>query len=112
MFHPIRIDGRAYVDGGVADRSGLSGVPNHTRVLYHHLSTRSRWRRFVPRYRGFPARSQMIPIITPDLPRVGPFHLERGQAAFSTAYDALKRALDRPLPALDGRAYELARETP
>src|SRR4051812_11172814 len=44
MFHPVRINGRIFVDGGLTDRSGLAGMPANERVLFHHLSSRSPWR--------------------------------------------------------------------
>src|SRR5690606_39277568 len=45
MFHPVRVNGRLMVDGGVTDRAGLSGVPREQRVFYHHVASRSPWRR-------------------------------------------------------------------
>jgi NTE family protein len=46
LFHPVRIGTRVFVDGGVADRPGLAGVARGTRVLFHHIASRSPWRRF------------------------------------------------------------------
>ncbi len=45
LFQPVRIEGRLYLDGGVLDRPGLAGAPDGGRVLYHHLTSRSPWRR-------------------------------------------------------------------
>jgi hypothetical protein len=44
LFHPVRVDGRACWDGGILDRPGLAGVPTG-RVLFHHIASRSPWRR-------------------------------------------------------------------
>src|SRR5688500_9666487 len=45
MFHPVWIDGRAYLDGGILDRPGLEGMPTtEKRVLFHHISSKSPWR--------------------------------------------------------------------
>lgn len=97
LFHPVSIDGRPFIDGGVADRSGLSGVPADQRVLYHHLSTRSRWRRRFARLTGCPRREGMIPLIVEGLPSVGPFRLSKGKQAFARAYEAVTAALDQPV---------------
>jgi NTE family protein len=46
MFHPVWIDGRAYLDGGILDRPGIEGMPeSEERVLFHHIASRSPWRR-------------------------------------------------------------------
>ena len=45
LFQPVRIGGRLYADGGVLDRHGLAGAAGDARVLYHHLTSRSPWRR-------------------------------------------------------------------
>ncbi|MEO8874044.1 MAG: patatin-like phospholipase family protein, partial [Polyangiaceae bacterium] len=45
LFHPVWIDGRAYWDGGVKDRPGLVGMPEGDRVLFHHIASRSPWRK-------------------------------------------------------------------
>lgn len=96
LFHPVWIDGRPHIDGGVADRAGLRGMPDGERVLYHHLSTSSRLRRYL-RHSGVPARSDMVSLVTEGLPRVGPFRLPRGRDAYLTAREALTRGLDRPI---------------
>ncbi len=99
LFHPVAIDGRPHIDGGVLDRSGLDGMPHGRRVLYHHLSTRSRVRRHIRRLSLYAARESMLTVVVNDLPRVGPFRLEAGPAAIATARRALEAALSRPIPA-------------
>ncbi|MFT7620938.1 MAG: NTE family protein [Myxococcota bacterium] len=98
LFHPVRIDGRLFIDGGVLDRSGLAELPPG-RVLYHHLSSRSKLRGRVPAITGCPKRPGMVSIITENLPRVGPFKLKRGQHAFEHARAAMVAGLDRPVVA-------------
>ena len=48
MFHPMRVGGERYWDGGIYDRPGLLGLAEHEasggRVLFHHLESRSPWR--------------------------------------------------------------------
>lgn len=95
MFHPVWIDRRAYWDGGIRDRPGLAGVPAGTRVLYHHISSRSPWRR--ERDLAIPARENMVTLVIEDVPRSGPFKLDAGRAALVHARAATRRALDAPL---------------
>ena len=45
LFQPVRIGARTYLDGGVLDRHGLAGAAPGERLLYHHLTSRSPWRR-------------------------------------------------------------------
>ena len=45
MFQPVRIGARLYLDGGILDRPGLAGAGHGERVLFHHLTSRSPWRR-------------------------------------------------------------------
>jgi NTE family protein len=96
LFHPVRVENRLAIDGGVLDRSGLAGAPPEARILYHHLATRSKMRRHLRRLSGVPTRADMWPVVIDDLPRVGPNRLQRGPAAFAHARDATLRALDTP----------------
>jgi NTE family protein len=104
LFHPVRVGGSLLLDGGVADRPGLAGAPAEGRVLHHHLSSRSPWRR-----RGSPAllpprRPGLHAVVVDGLPRLGPFRLERGREAMERAADGMRRALDGPAPAHAGEA--------
>jgi NTE family protein len=94
MFQPVWIDGRPHVDGGIADRHGLAGVPVGQRVLYHHLSSRSPWRRMNSAGLRVPARAGLRPIVLDNLPRVGPFRLDEGRRAFDVARRATRALLD------------------
>lgn len=95
LFHPVVDRRRVLVDGGVADRPGLSGVLPGERTLFHHLASKSPWRgdesMRVPRRRG------MVSLVIHRLPRLGPFRLADGPAAFERARDAAARALDAPV---------------
>jgi len=93
MFHPVWIDGRPYLDGGIADRPGLVGMPEG-RVLYHHLPSNARWRLKRPEP---PRREGMVSLEVETLPRVSPNRLGMGEVAFKAAYDATCAALARPL---------------
>ncbi|MDB4993470.1 MAG: hypothetical protein JWM74_902, partial [Myxococcaceae bacterium] len=98
MFHPVWIEGRPYYDGGVTDRPGLAGMPHaEPRVLFHHLASRSPWRRASSPSMEVPMRPGMTSLVVADLPRVGPFRLEEGRRAFDAARRAMSTALRRPL---------------
>ena len=97
LFQPIRIDGRRYLDGGVADRPGLAGRGPPGRLLYHHLTSRSPWRR-----PGSPAlRVPVLPglqaVALEGIPRLGPFRLARAGEALERAAEGMRAALDRPV---------------
>lgn len=97
MFHPVWIDGRAYLDGGVLDRPGLEGMPaSQERVLFHHIHSRSPWR--TKGDNQIPTRKGMVTLVLENLPRSGPFRLDEGRRAYRVAKDATKRALDAPIP--------------
>lgn len=96
MFHPTAIDGQAHWDGGILDRPGLLGMRRVSRVLYHHLPSKSPWRQRVEPPRA-PKGTTLRTLQVPDLPRVTPFHLARGPLALVQARDHARRALDGPV---------------
>jgi NTE family protein len=91
LFHPIWLDGRPHLDGGIADRPGLVGMPPGERVLYHHLTSRSPWRSSLE----IPSRADLTVLAIDNLPRVNPFRLSEGVRAFTAARVATLEALDR-----------------
>lgn len=97
LFQPVWIDGRPYADGGIADRPGLRGAPPSARVLFHHLASRSPWRRPGSPSLKVPAREGMVTVATEGVTRVNPFALPRGPIALSQAAGAMREALDRTL---------------
>ena len=105
MFHPVRLDGRILVDGGVADRPGLAGMPVGERVLFHHLASRSPWRRRGSASMELPSRAGLVAVAIEGLPRVGPFRLHQGVRAFDAARRAMREALARPV---EGGAVRLS----
>ncbi len=95
MFHPVWIDGRPYVDGGVLDRPGLAGLPAAPggRVLWHDIRSRARpWTRARP-----PVREGLVALSLGALPAVGPYRMHAGAEAFEDARRRTKAALDRPV---------------
>ncbi|HEY1909196.1 MAG TPA: patatin-like phospholipase family protein [Myxococcaceae bacterium] len=97
LFHPVRHGGRLYADGGIADRPGLAGVSDGERVLYHHLTARSPWRRRNSPALRLPERHGLQAIALTGLPRPGPFRLARGRDAMELAAAGVREALGRPL---------------
>ena len=95
LFHPVRVEGRLYLDGGVADRPGLAGVPQTARTLFHHIESRSAWRN--QDAMKIPSRPNMQTLVLQHLPRSGPFKLENGRLAFHAARMQTRRALDEKL---------------
>jgi NTE family protein len=98
MFHPVRVHGRLMVDGGVTDRAGLLGVPDGERVLYHHLASRSPWRRPGSPSLRVPARDNLVALVIPELPRLSPFRLQDARLAYERALTTTRRRLDQPAP--------------
>lgn len=97
LFHPVWINGRAYWDGGVLDRPGLVGMPENDRVLFHHIASRSPWRKIDSEGMRIPKRKKMTTLVIEELPRSGPFRLSEGRRAFDVARAAAKAALSRPV---------------
>lgn len=97
LFQPVWIGGRPYLDGGVVDRHGLAGVPEGTRLLYHHLSSRSPWRRPDSPSMRLPDRPDTVSLVIDGITRLGPFKLALGRDAMAQARDAAREALDAPV---------------
>jgi NTE family protein len=95
LFQPVRIDGRSYLDGGVADRHGLAATAPGERILYHHLTSRSPWRRKGDQALEVPLRDGLRAVAIDGLPRSGPFKLHRGREAMARAAEATRQALAR-----------------
>ncbi len=98
LFHPVWHQGRPLLDGGILDRPGLQGIPSNTRLFYHHLASRSPWRREGSPSLAVPRRTGMAALVIEGLPRSGPFRLETGPRAFEHARRAMREALGRTVP--------------
>lgn len=95
LFQPVRIGARFYADGGVLDRHGLAGLGDGERVLYHHLTSRSPWRRRRSPALRVPERPELRAVALDGLPRLGPFRLERAAEAMERAAEGMRAALER-----------------
>jgi NTE family protein len=96
MFHPVWITHRAYWDGGIIDRPGITGMPPG-RLLYHHIAARSPWRVPGSAALALPRREALTSLVIDELPRSGPWRLEAGRRALALARAATARALDQPI---------------
>lgn len=99
MFHPVLRDGRWLSDGGIADRPGILGLASCERVLYHHIVSRSPWRRRSSSALRVPERAGLVALSIPGLMRPSPWRLARGALAADAAYRATRRALAQPVAA-------------
>ncbi len=97
LFQPIWINRRPLWDGGIADRSGLAGTSGNERTFYHHIASRSPWRRRNSLSLQIPMRSNLSSLVIHGLPRSGPDKLNLGPFIFGQAYESTQRALDAPL---------------
>lgn len=93
LFRPVRREGRLLLDGGIRDRPGIEGLPRGERVLFHHLASRSPWRRSSEL--AIPRREGLVALVVEGLPRSGPDDLAAGKRAMALAREAARRALDR-----------------
>ena len=96
LLQPVWIEGTPYIDGGVSDRPGWSGLGPSFRVFYHHLVSRSRFRSALGLTR-IPQRRNTVGLVLDRLPRCSPRDLSSGPTAFAVARDATLYALDQEL---------------
>lgn len=97
MFQPIVINNHRLLDGGIKDRAALEGTKPGERIFYHHIASKSPWRRKNSRATEIPRRDNLTSLVIHDLPRSGPFKLAMGQTAYKKAYLAAQQALDMPI---------------
>jgi NTE family protein len=97
LFHPQRIDGRLCSDGGIADRWGLAATQAGERVFYHHIVSRSPWRRAGSPSLRVPQRRNLAALELFELPRSGPSKLALGADIAERAQRATEHALRSPL---------------
>lgn len=93
LFQPLKKNGVRWADGGIRDRPALAGVAEQERVLVHHLSGKSPWRKASDPALRPPQRPNGTTITIHDLARVGPFRMAFGPIAFQQAYQRMQRML-------------------
>jgi NTE family protein len=94
LFQPTWVEGRPMLDGGIADRPGLAALAGERRVFFHHLASRSPWRRRGGASIRVPRREGLVALVVDGVPRVGPFRLPQGPRALDAVRFAARRALD------------------
>lgn len=97
LFHPQRIDGALCADGGIADRWGLAATRPGERVFYHHIGSRSPWRRAGSPSLAIPVRARLAALELFDMPRSGPSKLALGPGIVDAAHRATRHALRAPM---------------
>ncbi|HEY8279975.1 MAG TPA: patatin-like phospholipase family protein [Bdellovibrionota bacterium] len=97
LFHPVRIDGKLYIDGGVFHKSGMKpGLPEE-RVLCVFLQSKGLSDAYeLGRSLGRVGREQRV-LRLKNLPRVHYNSLETGKQAHAEALARVRAALDREL---------------
>ena len=94
LFQPVLVQDRWGLDGGVLDRHGMLAATDEERIFYHHLNSRSPWRKKNSPALQVPARPCMQALVIEGLPRLGPFKLGLGPEAFKKGYRGANEALD------------------
>lgn len=95
LFQPVAIANARYLDGGIQDRPGLMGTEPGERIFYHHISSKSPWRKKNSPALAIPQRENMQSMTIAGLPRVGPNRLQEGPVAFEYAYQKTRQLLQR-----------------
>ncbi|MBI2381969.1 MAG: patatin-like phospholipase family protein [Gammaproteobacteria bacterium] len=96
LFQPLRHEGMLLMDGGIRDRPALAGTIPGERVFYHHIASRSPWRRRNSPALALPQRPNLVGLAIDGLPRSGPNRLDAGREAYALALDTTRRALELP----------------
>lgn len=96
LFQPVRIGSHRFLDGGIADRPGLSIASPRARILFHHLPTHSPWRKILRTPNEWPALPKLHVLHEPSLPRLSPYRLSPGPEAIRLALDMTRRRLRSP----------------
>lgn len=96
LFQPIKYDNRWLSDGGIKDRPALASIKDGERVLYHHIASRSPWRRKNSPALELPKKDNLVGIAIEGLPRSGPDKLHKGQEAWLLANQTMKHLLQQP----------------
>lgn len=100
MFHPVLINRRLYLDGGILDKMGIDGLSAHEKILSHYLLGTAKDPHSIYEMKRdtntVKARSQnLIQIRLHDLPRAHPFAMDRGSEIVKLAY---KKSLNELKP--------------
>lgn len=96
LFHPVRIGGKLYYDGGLFNKAGLRPEHEDERVLCVYLESRG-WSGAYERRTTFPKPMKNRRVLRfTGLPFVSYDKLDRGPAAHDEAWARAKNAFERP----------------
>ena len=95
LFHPVKIGGKHYLDGGILDRSGMGDLGINNLIVYHHLKSRSKMR-LPSAVDKVGERNRLVELSIEGLTRLSPFQLERGPEAYLQARSFLQGRLEQP----------------
>jgi NTE family protein len=86
MFHPVKIEGRHYWDGGLFDPLGIVGIDPKERVLIHDISNKT--------LLGIPPKTSHLQnakiIRLKNIPSCGPHKMHAGSEIIETVYRQAK----------------------
>jgi NTE family protein len=105
LFQPVVLKGRLGADGGVLDRHGMLGAQEGERIFYHHLKSRSPWRKKDSLALQVPQRANMQALVIDGLPRLGPFKLNLGPSAFDKGLKGAREGLGQELQNLTNEVF-------
>ncbi len=96
MFHPVRINGRMYFDGGVFRKSGMRHEAKSERILCIFLETTGRRRstEYGKAAANLGPNHRLLRF--QGLPAIHPLRLQTGAEAYHVTYTRAKRAFDAP----------------
>lgn len=94
LFQPIEHQGYKLFDGGIKDRPALDSAEENERIFFHHIASKSSWRKKQDPSIQIPVRENLAALAIYDLPRSGPTKLEVGQEIYQRTYFATRRALN------------------
>ncbi len=91
MFHPVKINRRFYLDGGIQDKMGIHGLDINEKILCHYLESGSRDPHSIYELKRdlqiLKVRGQnLIQIQLKGLPKAHPFAMNRGPEIIQAAY--------------------------
>jgi len=102
LFRPVQLRGRRLLDGGIGDRSALTGTRAGERVLLHWLVSSSPWRKGETRRAPpeLPSDDDRL-VSLGDFQRLGPFRMQSGMAVYDEARERTLRWLENNEAQLD-----------
>lgn len=97
LFHPLRINGRWYIDGATVERTGLVTVEPEERVFYHYITTPPPWQWDKSKQHNAPVRNDLLSVSVYNLPAIGPNNLQDGKKTFHHVKEQTLRAFEMPV---------------